>query len=383
MPRIKIAHTHTIQKSIMAERETSHRREFLQGKSAVRALRDVAQGAEEELGGASLVEPGSRESYLVQVTRDAMACQFAVILNVGQYPEGTEAALAALDLVDQLEDQLSVYRPHSELSRLNDRAAAEPVVVEPRMFALLELAAEIWRETGGAFDMTTGPLSRAWGFFKRQGRLPQPEELEEALVHVGTEQVTLDVAECSVAFAEVGVEVNVNGIGKGYALDRAGEVLRESGVVDFLLHGGQSSVLAGGARGSRHGRGWTVGLRHPLRPERRLAEFYLRDRALGTSGSATQFFHFGGKRYGHVIDPRSGMPVEGVYSATVTAPTAAQADALATAFYVLGPAEARRYCDSHDGIACALVTGGPRQGSIEIHTAGLAQGDWRLLDDAA
>jgi thiamine biosynthesis lipoprotein len=303
-----------------------------------------------------------------------------VILNAGQYADGTESALAALDLVDQLEDQLSVYRPHSELSRMNARAAAEPVTVEPRMFGLLKLAAEIWRETHGAFDMTTGSLSRAWGFSKRQGRLPQPEELEEALAHIGTENVALDADDCSVSFAQDGVEVNVNGIGKGYALDRAGELLRELGVEDFLLHGGQSSVLASGARGARPEGGWTVGLRHPLRPERRLAEFYLRDRALGTSGSATQFFHFGGKRYGHVIDPRSGMPVEGVYSATVIAPTAAQADALATAFYVLGPEEARQYCEAHQEIACMLVNAGSRQGSIELHTAGLAEQDWRMLE---
>jgi thiamine biosynthesis lipoprotein len=143
-----------------------------------------------------------------------------------------------------------------------------------------------------------------------------------------------------VRFLRPGVEINPGAIGKGWAIDRAVESLAAAGVASVLVHGGQSSVRARGTQGpaveGRHG--WRVGLRHPLRPGRRLATITLDDRALGTSGSGTQFFIDRGRRVGHILDPRTGLPAEGVISATVLAESAADADALATALYVLGPA---------------------------------------------
>jgi thiamine biosynthesis lipoprotein len=182
-----------------------------------------------------------------------------------------------------------------------------------------------------------------------------------------------------VRFLAPGVEINLGGIGKGYALDRCADLLRAAGIEDFLIHGGQSSVLAVGSHPATPGQGWNIGLRHPLRPDRRLAEFFLRDQALGTSGSGTQFFHHRGKRYGHLLDPRTGRPADGVLSATVLAPDAAEADALATAFYVLGPEAAATYGASHDGIATLLATPGPKQGSVELHAHGLAEDAWQSL----
>jgi thiamine biosynthesis lipoprotein len=150
-------------------------------------------------------------------------------------------------------------------------------------------------------------------------------------------------------------------------------VLRQAGIENFLVHGGQSSILAAGSRavGGRGKEGWTVALRHPLRPDKRMAEIRLHDRALGTSGSGVQFFHYKGRRYGHVLDPRTGWPVEGVLSATVIAPTAAQADALSTAFYVMGLEKAKEYCNGHEEIATIMVCPGQRSGSISLHSINL------------
>src|SRR5205807_6185114 len=142
-----------------------------------------------------------------------------------------------------------------------------------------------------------------------------------------------------------------------------------AGVHDFLIHGGNSSVLARGRRNSELG--WSIALRHPLKPEVRLAEFILSNQALGTSGSGTQFFHYQGKRYGHIVDPRSGWPAEQVLSATVIAPTAEQADALSTAFYILGPEPARLYCERHPEIAGLLVRPTGTSGEIELHPLNL------------
>ena len=162
-------------------------------------------------------------------------------------------------------------------------------------------------------------------------------------------------------FLQAGIEINLGSIGKGYALDRAGELLAECGVDDYLLHGGNSSVLARGAHAELGADGgWSVGVRDPLHPARRLGQLRVRDRALATSGSGTQFFVHHGKRYGHMLDPRTGQPAEGVLSATVLAPTAAEADALSTAFYVMGPEQTAAYCDQHPEIAALMFCPGTR-----------------------
>jgi thiamine biosynthesis lipoprotein len=375
----------------MSERGRATRRDFLKGKAAIDALGELA-APEEAIEGpgsagsapaaaAGRAAEGDAEHYLVTVSRQAMACEFSVYLGADQRSDGTDAAIEALDLVERLEDQLTIYRDQSELIDLNRQAGHAAVKVEAGMFALLQLGLRIHAATDGAFDMTSGPLSQAWGFSRREGRVPSGDKINEALSRQGSEQVVLDERAQTVRFMRADIELNVNGIGKGYALDQASGLLRAAGVESFLFHGGQSSVTAAGDAAGGDGRGWTVGLTHPMRPQRRVAEFFLRDRALGTSGSGTQFFHSAGQRFGHVLDPRSGWPAEGVYSATVLAPTAAEADALATAFYVLGPEKARSVCDEWPGVAMAMVVPGSRKGAIEIHTHGLTDDDWRRLDE--
>src|SRR5262249_48597115 len=145
------------------------------------------------------------------------------------------------------EDQLSVFRPDSEVSRLNRHAADEPLAVEPRLFALVELAMRISEQTGGAYDITAGPLSNAWGFTRRAGPIPDAELLAQARDCVGSRLVELDRERHTVRFTRPGMEINLGSIGKGYALDRCAELLAAAGIGDFLLHGGQSSVLARGA----------------------------------------------------------------------------------------------------------------------------------------
>jgi thiamine biosynthesis lipoprotein len=290
---------------------------------------------------------------------------------------------------------MTVYRDDSEVMRINREAASRPIRVEPRLFAMFQLAERLHRETGGALDITSGPLSAAWGFSRRDGRLPTESAIEAALEYVGMQHVALDAAQQSVAFRRPGVNVNFNCIGKGYALDRMAELLATHLVDDYLLHGGKSSVLARGdqpgsdANGastnrsdsdsSGESRGWIIGLRHPLRPAQRLAEFTLRDQALSTSGSGTQFFIRRGRRYGHILDPRTGRPAEGLYSATVVAPTAAEADALSTAFYVMGPAAVSEYCIKHPDIGALLVIPGPREGDVRLLHFGLHDDQWQQV----
>ncbi len=361
----------------------STRRYFLQGRSAVDALEELGSTLTPEaaLGGRpdSAATP---QTYLVQVARPVMACQFAVFLNAGTHSSATERAVEVLDLVDRLEDQLSVYRHRSEVSLLNATAAARPVSVEARLFGLLQHAIVLHADTAGAFDITTGPLIKSWGFYRREGCLPTQEAIDEALQRVGCQWLELDAARQSVRYLRAGVEINLGAIGKGYALDRCAELLLGADIQSFMLHGGHSSILARGQRDRGGPAGcWSVGLRHPLRADRRLAEVDLRDRALATSGAGTQHFYAQGRRYGHILDPRSGYPADRVLSTTVLASEAAVADALATAFYVLGLDQARAYCGQHPDVAALLTCPGKHAGAIEVHPVGLADDEWRQLSD--
>lgn len=326
---------------------------------------------------------GTVPPYLVRYGRQAMASDFQLHLVAGRDAAGAEAAMAALDVVDEVETQLTVFRESSEVLEINRRAAHEPVAVEPRLFELIRRAVELHRETGGAYEITSGPLSKVWGFTRRQGRVPDEAERRAALENVGSERIVLDDAARTIRFTQPGVEINLNSVGKGYALDRAATVLREFAVGDYLWHGGQSSVLAGGAPqraedGATAGV-WIVGVGHPLRPDRRLAELIVGERAVGTSGAGFQFFRHEGKRYGHILDPRTGLPAEGVFSVTVLAPTAAEADALSTAFYVLGCEGAERYCETRPEIGFLMLLPSAGGSAVELVTCNLDDRQWRLV----
>jgi thiamine biosynthesis lipoprotein len=317
---------------------------------------------------------GDFDIHTLVVGREAMACRFEVVFNVGEVPDATELGVAALDLVDEIEATISIYREESELSRLNAGAAAGWQPVSDELHGLLTLARELHDRTGGGFDIAAGALVRAWGFLRRQGRTPTDDELASALAASGMRHVELDAAGRRMRFTRPGVEINPGAIGKGWAVDRASDALAAAGVPSMLVHGGQSSVRARGIHGPAlpGRRGWPVGLRHPLFPGRRLATITLDDRALGTSGSATQFFVDRGRRLGHILDPRTGRPAEGVLSATVIAPTAAVADALSTAAYVLGVAGLETIAPPGGDVAAILVLPGRSPASVRVVMANVA-----------
>jgi FAD:protein FMN transferase len=359
-----------------SHRSSSHRRDFLTGKAAGQVAADAidrAAGHMAEFADALAPPPmdvaaPQSAGYVVSLKRRAMACDFEVRLNADRDAPArqTAAAMRALDLVDQIESQMTVYRETSEVININRHAHETWAEVEARLFRVLELADRLYHETSGTFDITAGPLSRVWGFDRREGRLPTDDQIAQALAVVGWRNVELDRDRNRVRFHKPGVEINLNSIGKGYALDRAGELLADDGVDNYLLHGGRSSLLACGHRAGQVG--WTARLRHPLRPQQVIAEFELVDEALSTSGSATQSFVIRGNRYGHLIDPRTGWPADAMHSATVVAPTGALADALSTAFYVMGREQTAAYCAAHPEIKALLVLPGGRAGEVELAT---------------
>ncbi len=333
-----------------------HRRDFFRSKGLVKTAARVL-GLAHEMS-AALNQPAAVDAVLTRYARRAMATIFEIILPLGT-SGATQAAEAGLELIDQLEAQLTVYREDSEVSAINRNAAERPVPVEERLFELFREAERLTISTEGAFDIAVGALIKSWGFFRRQGRVPAPQERAQVLSRCGMQHVGLDAEARTVSFDCLGVELNLGSIGKGYALDRAVELLvSEYGVTSGLVHGGRSSIFAlGNEPGGR--RGWAVGIRHPVHTERRLAIVRLYNRALGTSASTNQHFVHEGRRLGHILDPRRGWPAEGMLSASVLAPSAAEADALATAFFVLGVDKAREYCAAHPQIGAVLLPEGP------------------------
>lgn len=291
------------------------------------------------------------DAYWLHVSRSAMACRFEITLPV-QEQSGVKAASAVLCEAERLEQQLSVFRDDSEVSLINRNAAARAVTVDHSLFALLSQCLVLSNATEDAFDITSGPLSRCWGFLRRQGRIPTLEQIEQARLVTGSELLRLDSEARKVRFDRAGMEINLGSIGKGFALDRMAKQLRGD-VLTALLSAGSSSFCALGHGEKR--KGWTVGIRHPLDVTRRLAVLRLRDAAMATSGSDEQYFECDGKRYGHIIDPRTGWPADGVAGVTVVTASAAVADALATAFYIGGRELAERYCGAHPGTLVVML----------------------------
>jgi thiamine biosynthesis lipoprotein len=287
-----------------------------------------------------------------------MATRFEILLH-GQNAAALRAAgEEALDEVERLEAQLSLYRPGSEIARVNAQAALRPVGVSPPVFQLLRHAQQLHRECGGAFDITIGPLVRCWGFMDGTGHLPDPAELALARELVGMRHVILDGDDFSVRFDRQGVMIDLGAIGKGYAVDCAARTLREAGVASALIHGGTSTTCAIGHPPDAED--WMVAVAAspesgaPTRPP--LATVRLRDDALSVSAGWGKFFEAGGRIYGHVLDPRTGEPVANAVLAAVVLPSATESDALSTALLVAGAGGERGIAELRPGMRTLLAT---------------------------
>ncbi len=353
----------------MPDEFDSNRREFLTGRTVPKELaRTGSEIADELLKEQSESRTLPQGGNTISLRTTAMACEFSVVMNQGAAAHLMTAA-EALEIIHQLEDQMTVYRETSELSEINRSAFEQPVAVEARLFQLLLAAKKLGERTQGAFDPTSGPLIALWRHCRNEGRIPTPAEIRECLSHTGLAHLKFNEAQDTVQFDDPRAELNLGGIGKGYALDRAGEFLNEMNVDDWLLHGGFSSLLARGEHQSQGG--WPIGIRNPLVPSQLLGTILLKDQALSTSGSGVQSFRVEGKKYGHILDPRTGWPVEGLLSVTILAPTAAQADALSTAFFVLGLEKSQEYCDNHPNVSCLLIPPPHRGRRLTVITCGI------------
>ncbi|MBI5802968.1 MAG: FAD:protein FMN transferase [Verrucomicrobia bacterium] len=313
----------------------------------------------------------------VILARHAMSTRFELVLHGGDEAALRAAGEEALDEITRLEDELSYFRATSQIFRLNREAARQPVRVTPWLLRLLQQAQRLSAESGGTFDITVAPLMRCWGFYTREGRVPEAEALAQARAGVGMHLVELNAPESTVRFTHSGVQLDLGSIGKGYAVERAGELLREAGVTSALLHGGTSTVLAIGT--PPNAEGWKIAIDHPGNPHNSpehtgdlqlpLATVRLRDESLSVSAVWGKSFTAADKSYGHVIDPRTGQPTEGALLAAIVLPSATEGDALSTMLLTLGAGEFERVLHLREGMR-ALVAGTGTEGKalrIESH----------------
>jgi FAD:protein FMN transferase len=245
----------------------------------------------------------------------------------------TRAMTAALDEMERVDGLLSNYRPDTELSRMNSAATKAPFRASRELYDFVKRSRAYFDDTLGTFDPTMGPIVRAWGFFTPRPNVPAPAAAAAARARSGFDKVRLDDAARSVSYTVDGLEFDPGGIGKGYAADRAVSVLRQLGISSALVSAGGSTLYAVGRPPDREG--WKVAVRDPDKPAASFRYVMLRDNALSTSGIAGRFVQIDGHRYGHIIDPRTGEPVEGMCQVTLVAPSATDSDALTKAAFLL------------------------------------------------
>jgi thiamine biosynthesis lipoprotein len=282
------------------------------------------------------------ELLRLEKSADAMGSTYSVELYGYERVEMEAAADAALDEARDLDDLLSNYKPESQWSEVNRYAAERPVKVSPELFRLLSACLEYSRESEGAFDISVGPLMKVWGFYKGTGHLPHRAQVAAALTNVGYRHVHLDPAAQTVRFDRPGVDLDPGGIGKGYAVDRMVDVLRQKGVTEAFVAGSDSSLYGMGAPPDEP-RGWRVVIKDPRYPDRTATEVFLKDMSLSTSGSYEKFFRAEGRIYAHIMDPRTGYPAQGVSEVSVVAPRTIDSEAWAKPYFVNG----RQWTISH------------------------------------
>ena len=282
-----------------------------------------------------------------EATRLSMGCVYAIVVYGRDAAALARITEEALDEVDRIDRLMSHYRPESPLSRVNREAAQHPVTVDPELFDFIAGAMRYNRESDGAFDITVGPLMKAWGFFRGEGRMPSDDELAAARRSVGASHVRLNAADRTIAFDRPGVELDLGGIAKGYAVDRAVALLQQRGVSAALVSAGGSTIYALGAPPGRDG--WDVEIQDPADARRVARTVTLRNRALSVAGSSEKSFESEGVTYSHIMDPRTGRPVRGLLSVAVLAGTGTAGDALDNAFFVLGRERSQPYLASLPG----------------------------------
>ncbi|MFT3907695.1 MAG: FAD:protein FMN transferase [Steroidobacteraceae bacterium] len=309
--------------------------------------------------------PAAHAEWVERTVDGIMGTRIHVELWADDKAAGEADIDAVMAEMNRIDYAMSTYKPDSEVSQVNARAAKAPMRISQELFDLLETAVEYSKITDGAFDITYASVGFMYDFRARQK--PTEAQIEQALPAVNYRHLLLDRKNRTIKFSQSGVRIDLGGIAKGYSVDRGIQILQARGIQHALVTaGGDSRII-----GDRFGKPWIVGIRHPDNPDQVIALIPLVDTAISTSGDYERYFDEGGQRYHHIIDPRTGHSASGVRSATVLAPTATRTDGLSKTAFVLGPDEALKIYNKLDDVDAILVAPDGRV----LYTKGMEPGD--------
>jgi thiamine biosynthesis lipoprotein len=281
-----------------------------------------------------LVHFSARPRWIqIQESRILMGTQVDVLVRAKDRRAAERGLRQCFKEMERIQKLMDVHQPESQLSQLNRWAGDFWVAPHRDILYVIQRSLETSRLTEGAFDVTMGPLIALWREARKAGVPPSQDSVRHALGHVGYSFLEVDTRGGRIRFRRKGMSLDLGGIAKGFALDRAAAALREEGIEQALLNAG-GDVVALGGKGDRP---WTIGIRDPRDPKGLMGTLKVRGMAVMTSGDYERFFLHQGRRYHHILDPRTGYPARGCISVTVVGPDATRADALATAAFVLGP----------------------------------------------
>jgi thiamine biosynthesis lipoprotein len=307
----------------------------------------------------------ARPLRLFTFTHPAMATVFTLYLYSDDAGHASTVSEEVFDEIDRVEQVLSNYRETSELSRINQKAAEASLTTDPEMMSFLTQAEHWSQVSDGAFDITVGRLMKAWGFYRHQGVIPPPEELNRLRGVTGWQKVELDADDRTVHLAEPGVELDPGGVGKGFAVDAAVEVLRADGVKAALLSAGSSTLYGLGAPPGKQG--WRVVVPGPLPSRSILSTVTLHNESLSSADCSQKNFVVDGHLYCHIMDPRTLYPVEGRIQVSVVHPSATASDALSNVVFVLTPEQSvRTLARSAPHTRALIVSGSPGHASCTV-----------------
>ena len=308
------------------------------------------------LSPAANAKPRQRATTLYTFTHPAMATTFTLYLYSNHADRAAEVSTEVFDEIDRIEQLLSNYRESSELSRINQNAAAGPVTVDAEMMDFLAQAQHWSQVSDGAFDLTVGRLMKVWGFYRHQGHVPPAAEIASIHAVTGWRNVELDPAERTVHLAATGVELDPGGIGKGFAVDAAVRILHADQVSAALLSAGSSTLYALGA--PPHRSGWRIVVPGPLPSPTTLSTITLRDESLSSADCSQKNFVADGHLYCHIMDPHAMRPVEGRIQVSIVDPSATASDALSNVLFVESPEQSLRTLAAYAPKARALIVSG-------------------------
>ncbi len=286
-------------------------------------------------------------------TEPHMGTTFRIVLYAPDEATAQKAAKAAFARVAELNAIMSDYRPDSELMKLCEKAGGPPVEVSVDLFEVLKKAEEFARLTDGAFDVSISPVVRLWRKARRTREMPKAEEIKKALALVDYRKIKLDAKGRTVQLLLMGMLLDLGGIAKGYAADAALAVLRQHGITRALVAAG-GDIAVGDPPPDKPG--WKVGIA-PLKNPQTEPELYLtlKNAGVSTAGDSEQFVEIAGKRYSHIIDPKTGLGLVGRRSVTVVAPNATISDGLDTGLCVLGVERGLKIVEAREDVAALFV----------------------------